>query len=262
MSNKMENSMSDKKYFKSLVESALLTEAKVLIDNFDKVAALMEFNSDDDFYFVQIIKRYKDNKNDDRSQGNYHGGAWYPFKGIRVRSAKELLALKPQIIQQCDANNARAYITVNTRSMKDTDSQIIKVKRQYPSTDPRHIHADDIVAAQAKWGKNWKGVRKRFFIDVDPDKPEYKNNPQKVQWLFDEVRKIVKLCGMTPIAEYPTPSGGLHIILPDKEHENIEYLEKLLEKFDNWTNQGRLAVAHPNYDGKIILYSNVDTKGY
>lgn len=253
--------MSDRKYFKSLVESALLTEAKVLIDNFDKIAALMEFNSDDDFYYVQIIKRYKDNPNDDRSQGNYHGGAWYPFKGIRVRSAKELLALKPQIIQQCDTNNARAYITVNTRSMKDTDSQIIKVRRKYHKSDPRHIYADDIVAAQPKHGDNWKGVRKRFFIDIDPT-PEYTSDSQKLQWLFAEVKKIINMCGMTIIDEYFTPSGGLHLILPDKEHENIEYLEHMLQKFDNWVDKGRLSMVHPNYDGKIILYSNVETKGY
>lgn len=260
--------MSDIKYFKSLVESALLTEAKTLIDNFDKVAQLMEFNSDDDFYFVQIIKRFKDNPNDDKTQGNYHGGAWYPFKGIRVRSAQELLALKPQIIQQCDSNNARAYITVNTRSMKDTDNQIIKVRRQYHRSDPRHIYADEIVAAQPKHGKNWKGVRKRFFIDIDPT-PEYTSDPQKLQKLFSDVKAMIQFCGMTILDEYFTPSGGLHLILPDKEHEGIELLEKLLRKFDNpgkkfenWVDKGRLAMVHPNYDGKIILYSNVDTKGY
>lgn len=251
-----------KKYFETLVETTLINEVKTLVDNFDKVAKLLEFNSDDDFYFVQIIKRFKDNPNDDRSQGNYHGGAWYPFKGIRVKSADELLALKPQIIKMCDDNNARAYITVNNRSMKDTDNQIIKVRRMFPKHDARHINADDIVPAQSKTGLNWKGMRKRFFIDIDPDRPEYKNNPQKVQWLFNEVKKIIRMCGMTIIEEYETPSGGLHLILPDKEHENIEYLEKLLQKFDNWEDKGLRSTAHPNYDGKIILYSNVETKGY
>ena len=70
------------------------------------------------------------------------------------------------------------------------------------------------------------------------------------------------MCGMTIMDEYFTPSGGLHLILPDKEHENIEYLEHMLQRFDNWVDKGRLAMVHPNYDGKIILYSNVDTKGY
>ena len=260
--------MPDIKYFKSLIESALLTEAKTLIDNFDKVARMMEFNSDDDFYFVQIIKRFKDNKGDNKFQGNYHGGAWYPFKGIRVRSAEELISLKPQIIKMCDDNNARAYITVNTRSMKDTDNQIIKFRSRHHKSDPRHIHADDIVAAQPRpiEGKpesfeNWKGKRPRFFIDVDPT-PEYTADPQKLQWLFDEVRKIIKMCGMTVIDEYLTPSGGLHLILPNREHENMEYLVHMLQRFDDWEDKKRNALAHANIDGKIILYSNVDTKGY
>lgn len=259
--------MSDIKYFKSLIESALLTEAKVLIDNFDKVAQLMEFNSDDDFYFVQIIKRFKDNPNDDIRQGNYRHGAWY-LSSWRVRSVGELMMLKPTIIQICDKNNARAYITINTRSMKDTDKQIIKVRSGLHKTDPYYIHADDIVAAQPKHGKNWKNVRKRFFIDIDPT-PEYTSDPQKLQKLFSDVKAMIQFCGMTILDEYSTPSGGLHLILPDKEHEDIELLEKLLQKFDNpgvnfknWRDKGKLSMAHPNYDGKIILYSNVDTKGY
>ena len=38
--------------------------------------------------------------------------------------------------------------------------------------------------------------------------------------------------------------------------------KQLLSNFDNYRNKGRLATVHPNEDGKIILYSNVDTKGY
>lgn len=264
--NELNESKSDD-FFKMILEEVLIEERK-FIDNFDRVAKLMEFNSDDDFYFVQIIKRFKDNPNNNKKRGNYHGGAWYPFKGIRVRSAQELLALKPQIIQQCDSNNARAYITVNTRSMKDTDKQIIKFRSKYHKSDQRHIHADDIVAAQARpiEGKpesfeNWKGKRPRFFIDVDPT-PEYTADPQKLQWLFDEVRKIIKMCGMTVVDEYLTPSGGLHLILPNREHENMEYLVHMLQRFDDWEDKKKNALAHANIDGKIILYSNVETEGY
>ena len=56
--------------------------------------------------------------------------------------------------------------------------------------------------------------------------------------------------------------GGLHIIMPNKEHPNIEYMQHMLHKLDGWRNKGRLATAHPNFDGKIILYSNVDALGY
>ena len=56
--------------------------------------------------------------------------------------------------------------------------------------------------------------------------------------------------------------GGLHIILSDKEDKNYEYLKQMFHKFDNWKDKGRLATVHPNEDAKLILYSNVNTKGY
>ena len=41
----------------------VLNEAQQKIDNFQKVANMLQFNANgDDFYFVQIIKRFKDIK--------------------------------------------------------------------------------------------------------------------------------------------------------------------------------------------------------
>ena len=65
---------------------------------------------------------------------------------------------------------------------------------------------------------------------------------------------------MDILDKYETPNGGLHIIFPNKEHENIDYFIHMLQKFDNWVNKKRLALVHPNFDGKILLYSNVDAK--
>lgn len=235
----------------SLVSNASMDEQRNLVDNFDRIEKFMEFNSSDDFYFVQIIKRRKDNPKDDTRKGNYHAGAWYLDKW-RVHSAQELEQLKPQIIQACDQNNARAYITINSRSEAATNAQIIKVRSMYPKYDARNINADSIVPGQAKDGKNWKGQRLKFFIDID-------STDQKI---WDEARKIIAMCNMKPIDEYVTPNGGLHIIMPNKEDPNIDYLLHLLHKFDKWIDKGRMALAHPNFDGKIILYSNVDSTGY
>lgn len=240
-----------KEYINNLFEQVLFEE-KRLIDNFDTVAKIMEFASDDDFYYVQIIKRFKDNPNDDRSQGNYNDGAWYPEKGFRIKSVNELMTLKPKIIDLCNKYNARAYITINQRSTVATEREIIRVRRNNPPYSRRYKHAEDIVPAQAKHGANWQGQRLKFFIDVD--------STDKNIW--NEVKKILEMCKMESIGEYVTPNGGLHIMMPDKHHPNIDYMEHMLHKLDNWVKRGRRATAHPNYDGKIILYSNVETKGY
>ena len=227
----------------------MLSEAQQKIDNFDKVAKMMVFNANgDDFYFVQIIKRFKDNPNDDKSQGNYRAGAWY-LKSWRIHSAHELMQLKPEIIQWCEQNNARAYVTVNSRSTKETDDYI-KIMKQ--KLGPNAQNVEDRIAGAAKDGPSWKGQRVRLFLDID--------TPDKKIW--DEVHYILNMCGIQIIDEYETPSGGLHIILPNKEERNLYYAKKLFAKFDGWKDKGLLATVHPNVDGKIILYSNVVTKGY
>ena len=236
-----------------------LAESQSKIDNFDFVVdKMLEFNSPDDFYFVQIIKRFKDNPNDDKNHGNYHGGAWY-LGGYRVHSAEELLSLKDSIIDICEKNNARAYITINTRSDKETDSYINVYRRHFNPSDARYIYADQIIPGQAKDGPNWAGRRKRLVIDIDVPNNEKTRDGKNV---WNEVKRILNAVGITPIGEYVTPSGGLHIILPDKEDDKFLLIKDLFRKFDNWRDKGRLAMVHPNVDAKIILYSNVQTKGY
>lgn len=251
-------SLDDIKYMVNECVRNILDEGQSVIDNFDVCEKMLDINSDDDFHFVQITKRYKDNKGDDRAQGNYHGGSWF-LDGFRVHSGEELQALKPKIIQICNQNNARAYITINNRSEKDTDSFVKIYRKQFRPTDPRYIHADQIVPGQAKDGPSWTGMRKRVLIDIDVTKdakgPDGKN-------IWDEVHFLLDTMGITPLHEYVTSSGGLHIILPDKEDPKYPYLKKMFEKFDNWKDRGRLATVHPNPDAKMILYSNVQTPGY
>ena len=248
----------DVKYMVLEAVNKLLMENRSFIDNFDLASNLLDIHSSDDYHFVQIIKRFKDNPNDNKHIGNYHGGAWY-LGGFRVHSPEELMALKPQIISQCEANNARAYITINNRSDKETDSYIQVYRRQFKPTDARYIYADQIVQGQAKDGPNWKGMRKRLIIDIDVPNTE-KTRDGKNVWA--EVKKILQVAGIVPIGEYVTPSGGLHIILPDKEDDKFLTIKDLFRKFDNWRDMGRHAMVHPNVDAKIILYSNVETKGY
>lgn len=233
-----------------------LFEHQVLIDNFNKICQLLEFNSNDDFYFVQIIKRWKDNPNqkekeDGRISGLYHGGAWY-LKSWRIHSADELMALKPEIVKWCEENNARAYITVNTRSTVDTDSYVKIYQSKYSQDDARYKHADDIVAGQAKSGQAWRDTRLRLFVDVD-------TNDKKI---WNEVLRMLQYYNIRVLDTYETPSGGLHIVLANKNNKNLRLFTRECEKFDNFKNLGRQALVHTNEDGKLILYSNVKTTGY
>ena len=185
----------------------LLTEAQTKIDNFDLIANLLEFNSPDDFYFVQIIKRWKDNQDPVAKQqgianGTYHGGAWY-LKSWRIRSVQDLYNLKPTIIQWCEQNNARAYITVNSRSENDTNSYIKIYQQQYPSTDARYIKADDIIPGQAKSGPAWRDQRLRLFLDIDCKQDTVINGLN----VWNETLSMLQKYNIKTLGQYVTPNA-------------------------------------------------------
>lgn len=236
-----------RKLINEVVREVIL-EMQTKIDNFDRIGKYLEFkNPQDDYYFVQIIKRRKDNMHDDKRQGNYRNGSWY-LKSYKITSAEELMALKPEIVDICEKNNARAYMCVNARSKKETEDRVRFIKQTKPWAD----HVEDRVAGEAKDGANWRGQRLRLVVDID-------TNDRKV---WDEVHYILDMCGIHILDEYETPSGGLHIILPNKEEKNFEYAKILFRKFDNFRDVGRNALVHPNPDAKMILYSNTRTAGY
>jgi len=246
-----------KNIIKESITEALLNEAQVKIDNFDLIKnKVMEFDSNGDtVYPVQIIRRWKDNPTDfaardaGRKNGTYHGGAWY-LKHWLVRSADELDKLKPEIINWCESNNARAYITVNSRSFSQTNGWIASEKKKYG----RHYHPVEEIKAwfSPKTSDNWKNERLKLFLDID--------SPNKYIW--KTVHEMISDYGINVVTEYETPSGGLHIVLADKNQKNMVEFKKQLDIFDGGKYLGRLATVHPNEDGKLILYSNVKTPGY
>lgn len=80
--------------------------------------------------------------------------------------------------------------------------------------------------------------------------------------IWDETRRRLNASGIKIAAEYETPSGGLHLILNNKNNRNLPEFYKGLKDFDGGKALGKLATVHPSEDIKMILYSNVDTAGY
>ena len=244
---------------------------KRVVDNFDLVDNYMEFNNPDDVYFVQIIKRWKDNKDkpgadawkaQGKAQGTYNGGAEY-LNYYLIHSQAELDALKPDIIKACTYNNARAYISINSRSQNQVNQYIGKFKSRFPANDPRYMHAEAILYGMAKTGPAWKDERFKVLLDIDTtrDSKVKMPNGQTVN-IWDETRKRLKDLNIKVAAEYETPSGGLHIILNNKNNRNLKPFYSGLKDFDGGRDLGRLSTVHPSEDIKMVLYSNVDTEGY
>lgn len=329
--------ITESQYKRLLSEGAVLTEAKAVVDNFDLVGDLINLTDPDQFFFVQIVKRWKDNKDKSGAQNwrqqsrnsfEYHnGGQFGNFANgtaFKVHSKQELVSLKQQIVSYCDANNARAYITCNPRSESAINSHLANLSQKYGSKlnpwDQKYGFEHMAGQAKAYDAQKWP-ERLRFFLDIDTKKnayylpltktsklhlkkvtdkngkevyyvddvnypklnncivtiesrgsqiflPKYPNQEQELIALgavnvWNETKNILKQYGVPIETEYETPSGGLHVVIADvSKIQNVRGLEKVLMVFDDDLPAGMTQLVHLNMDGKLILYSNVDTKGY
>lgn len=86
------------------------------VNNFNIIRPLLSFDSEDDFYFVQIIQRKKDNP------GGLHGSnnSSRLVKAYYISSIESLDSLMDEMIFFADHFNARVGISLNRRSFKKT----------------------------------------------------------------------------------------------------------------------------------------------
>lgn len=244
---------------------------KRIVDNFEMLKDYMEFNSPDDVYFVQVIKRWKDNKDKPdadawkaagKAKGSYHAGAEY-LNYYLIHSAAELEALKPDIVKACSYNNARAYISINSRKQSQVNQYMAKFKGRFNPNDPRAKNAEAILYGMPKSGPAWKNERFKVLLDIDTTRDAKAKMPDgKMVNVWDETKKRLNDLNIKVAAEYETPSGGLHLILNNKNNRNLRPFYKGLKDFDGGRDLDRLATVHPSEDIKMVLYSNVDTEGY
>jgi hypothetical protein len=161
-----------------------------MIDNFNRIRYLLHFESDDEFYFVQIIQRKKENqvagtKNHNRIL-RYHA----------ITSVEKLMSLKDEMISFANYFNARVCINLNRRSFKKVGLKALK-----NITDT--VIEEDYPRARNAWisacGQSGAVGEKRWIVDIDGE----------------QIRKI-NLYGMY-INEHCKPEGDKVITtLPSK----------------------------------------------
>ena len=89
-----------------------------MVNNIHRVRELISFNDEFDFYFVQILKRRKDNPDLKRDMvviTNFH-----------IESFEQYDRLMPHIVSMCESENARAYFRINRRNYKDLSYHMLK----------------------------------------------------------------------------------------------------------------------------------------
>ncbi len=253
MKDLIESTVKDviKRYINEVVDEdrTEMSDGSVEVDNFSAIGNILNFKRyKDTIYFVQIVKRDKDNP---CQKSKYNACKYlkeYYFEGL-----DEFLNAETEIKDLCKRENARAYIYLNARSKsvidKWTQINLSRMKRHRDMGDKFGWNAKALAAGRSFDDPS----RPLCFVDVDSDDPKD----------IDMALAIIKYHGIKPLYTYRSLNNGIHIILP-----NVEDAKKL--KFDiiNGDLSGMSKRVQMNakvgleIDKATLLYACLKPQGY
>lgn len=167
-----------------------------MVNNFDEIIELLEFNSEDDFYHLQILKRKKEHPE--------LGSNSQVIKTFYVTSKDYLISRTNEIINLCEFHNARAYINLNVRSFEKTAFHALKkitdiiMNKEFKSVK----NAYDSVCGEYGTGKN-----KKWVIDIDE-----KLTVDKLADIIYFIEGLEPLDGRSKVIKSLNTKNGIHLI--------------------------------------------------
>lgn len=177
-----------------------------MVDNFELLNNILEFETEDDFYMLQVIKRRKENP--DMAQGSL------PIRTIYLHRDRQLLELKDDIVSLCERNNARAYLNPNRKSFRKCTLACLKEFADRIANEDYHkpYKVFDSVAGAA-------GSKKALWVlDLDWKElgPEFVGEGSDVvrRDLVSRIKSFlssIQPLGDKVVAEVPTVNG-LHLL--------------------------------------------------
>lgn len=127
-----------------------------MINNLEQIKKLLSFNSEDDFYFLQIIKRKKEHPE--------LGSNSYIIKTYFISSIENLEKNMGEIICLCNFHNARAGINLNKRSFRRIAFHSLKkITDQILNEDYKSVRK----SYNSVCGGYSNETSKKWIIDID-----------------------------------------------------------------------------------------------
>jgi len=221
-------------------------DGTVEIDNFENVRQIMNFaNPGDTIYFVELIKRKKDNPDmmDSRQF----------VKQFYFKDENEFNNAEQSIKNLCQQLNCRAYIYLNARSkaMVDKYTKIYSDRFARNRKMARHFGNNPMAFAA---GRSFDAPdRPLCFVDIDSD--DFKD--------ISMAMKIIQDAGITPLFAYRSMNNGLHVILPNKDDaKKLDFTPingnlNGLSQF--YKNNAKVSVE---IDKPTLLYASLKPNGY
>lgn len=132
------------------------------INNINLIKDFLKFNSEDDFYYLQIIKRKKEHP--ELGSNNYVVNTYY------ISSIEHLESKYDEIKLLCNFHNARAYINLNKRSFeKIAFHNLKKITDQIMNKDFKSIRK----SYSSVCGLYQNDNEKKWIVDIDEKLPAY-----------------------------------------------------------------------------------------
>lgn len=168
-----------------------------MIDNFDLIAGLLQFKSPEDFYFVQVIQRKKDHKEENKRLGRNNNSRL--IKAYYIFSLEQLMEYKEEIKALCVTFNARAGISLNARNSRKVALEMLARLAHCVKTENYEVQRiyNTCCGAVVPHDKTW-------IVDIDSQ------DEKEIQTCVDFITKAQPE-GDKILARIPSKSG-LHLI--------------------------------------------------
>ena len=131
------------------------------INNYSTIIPFLTFESEDDYYLLQVIKRRKDNPNMEVGER--------VLRTVYITSLEKIRKIYADLVNLADQNNARIYINLNVKSMKKTSMIAMKelAGRVMDDNFKGAYHIFDSAAGQCGATRD-----KKWIVDLDEKEAE------------------------------------------------------------------------------------------
>lgn len=162
----------------------------------------MKFDSEDDFYFVQILIRGKDGHTEQGVNGNNKNRL---IKIYTIKSADHLSRVEDEIKAICRAVNGRAYIHPARRSFREVADEMF---RNFTQTYISHNDIGLKGCYSTACGKSFVTKHKLYVVDLDGEDANIDKMNAVAEFIEDECEPFgtLKLQYIVPTAH------GKHLI--------------------------------------------------
>lgn len=164
-----------------------------MIDNLEKILPLLNFESKDDFYYLQILQRKKENPQ--------LGSNSRVIKNYYISSEDYLVKHYEEIKKLCEIFNARASLRLNKRSFEKVG---FKAMTNLANTMMNKEYSFLKASYDRACGLGHNDINKTWIVDIDKD---------EIIWL-EQVINAISPCdpiGDKIVIQIPSKTG-IHLI--------------------------------------------------